>query len=46
MSEQPPLTEAALLERVALGEHTRQQFKRMFNSPDALAENLAMSPTM
>lgn len=31
------LTEATLLERIALGEHTRQQFKRTFNSPDALA---------
>ena len=41
MREQPPLTEAALLERVALGEHTRQQFKRTFNSPDALAAELA-----
>ena len=30
MSE-PALTEAALLERIALGEHTRQQFKRSFN---------------
>lgn len=37
MSE-PPLTEARLLERMALGEHTRQQFKRSFNSPDALAK--------
>lgn len=41
MSEQPPLTEAALLQRVALGEHTRQQFKRTFSSPDALAAELA-----
>lgn len=41
MSEQPPLTEAALLKRIALGEHTRQQFKRSFNSPDALAAELA-----
>jgi predicted HTH transcriptional regulator len=41
MSEQPPLTEAALLERIALGEHTRQQFKRSFNNPDALAAELA-----
>lgn len=40
MSE-PPLTEARLLERMALGEHTRQQFKRSFNSPDALAAELA-----
>ena len=37
----PPLTEATLLERIALGEHTRQQFKRRFNSPDALAAELA-----
>ena len=36
-----PLTEAALLERIALGEHTRQQFKRTFSSPDALAAELA-----
>ena len=36
-----PLTEAALLERIALGEHTRQQFKRTFNHPDALAAELA-----
>ncbi|MDO9568586.1 MAG: putative DNA binding domain-containing protein [Hydrogenophaga sp.] len=36
-----PLTEAELLERIALGEHTRQQFKRTFNSPDALAAELA-----
>lgn len=41
MSEQSPLTEAALLQRVALGEHTRQQFKRTFSSPDALAAELA-----
>lgn len=41
MSEQPPLTEAALLARIALGEHTRQQFKRTFNNPDALAAELA-----
>lgn len=41
MSEQPPLTEATLLQRVALGEYTRQQFKRTFNSPDALAAELA-----
>lgn len=41
MTEQPPLTEAALLQRIALGEHTRQQFKRTFNSPDALAAELA-----
>ncbi|MDO8275075.1 MAG: putative DNA binding domain-containing protein [Serpentinimonas sp.] len=41
MSEQPPLTEAALLQRVALGEYTRQQFKRTFHSPDALAAELA-----
>ena len=41
MNEQPPLTLAALLERMALGEHTRQQFKRTFNSPDALAAELA-----
>src|SRR5574343_589292 len=41
MNEQPPLTEAALLERVALGEHTRQQFKRSFTNPDALAAELA-----
>ncbi len=40
MSE-PALTEAALLERIALGEHTRQQFKRSFNSPDAMAAELA-----
>lgn len=36
-----PLTEAALLERIALGEHSRQQFKRNFHSPDALAAELA-----
>ena len=36
-----PLTETALLERIALGEHTRQQFKRHFNNPDALAAELA-----
>jgi ATP-dependent DNA helicase RecG len=41
MLEQPPLTEATLLERLALGEHTRQQFKRTFNSPDAFAAELA-----
>jgi hypothetical protein len=41
MNEQPPLTETALLERIALGEHTRQQFKRSFNNPDALAAELA-----
>ncbi|MCC7545535.1 MAG: putative DNA binding domain-containing protein [Aquabacterium sp.] len=41
MSEQLPLTEVALLQRVALGEHTRQQFKRTFSSPDALAAELA-----
>lgn len=41
MPEQQPLTEAALLQRVALGEHTRQQFKRTFSSPDALAAELA-----
>ena len=35
-----PLTEAALLERIALGEHSRQQFKRSFHSPDALAAEL------
>ncbi len=29
------MTEATLLARIALGEHTRQQFKRTFNSPDA-----------
>ena len=40
MSEQT-LTEATLRERIALGEHTRQQFKRTFNSPDALAAELA-----
>ena len=40
MSEQQ-LTEATLLQRIALGEHTRQQFKRSFNSPDALAAELA-----
>jgi ATP-dependent DNA helicase RecG len=40
MSEQS-LTEAILLERIGLGEHTRQQFKRTFNSPDALAAELA-----
>lgn len=34
MPDAPPLTEAALLQRVALGEHTRQQFKRSFHSPD------------
>lgn len=36
-----PLTEAELLQQIALGEHTRQQFKRIFNSPDALAAELA-----
>ena len=36
-----PLTEAALLERIALGEHSRQQFKRTFSNPDALAAELA-----
>ena len=41
MRDPPPLTEAVLLQRVALGEHTRQQFKRTFNSPDALAAELA-----
>ncbi len=41
MSELPPLTEATLLERVALGEHSRQQFKRSFTNPDALAAELA-----
>lgn len=40
MNEQP-LTETTLLERIALGEHTRQQFKRTFNNPDALATELA-----
>lgn len=30
-----------MLERIGLGEHTRQQFKRTFNSPDALAAELA-----
>jgi ATP-dependent DNA helicase RecG len=40
MSE-PPLTEATLLARIAQGEHTRQQFKRSFNNPDALAAELA-----
>jgi len=40
MSE-TPFTEAALLARVALGEHTRQQFKRSFHNPDALAAELA-----
>ena len=29
------------MERIALGEHTRLQFKRSFNSPDALAAELA-----
>ncbi|PZV02445.1 MAG: transcriptional regulator [Cyanobium sp.] len=38
---EPPLTEAVLLERIALGEHTRQQFKRNVNNPDALATELA-----
>lgn len=38
---EPPLTEAALVERIALGEHTRQQFKRTFHNPDALAAELA-----
>lgn len=36
-----PLTEAALLERIALGEHSQQQYKRTFNNPDALAAELA-----
>lgn len=40
MSE-TPLTEAALLAHIALGEHTRQQFKRTFTNPDALAAELA-----
>ncbi|MBU2737337.1 AlbA family DNA-binding domain-containing protein [Acidithiobacillus concretivorus] len=40
MSEQP-LTEATLLARIAQGEHTRQQFKRSFHNPDALAAELA-----
>ncbi|ACH84228.1 MULTISPECIES: AlbA family DNA-binding domain-containing protein [Acidithiobacillus] len=40
MSEQP-LAEATLLARIALGEHTRQQFKRSFHNPDALAAELA-----
>ena len=44
MSEQA-LTEAALLERIALGEHTRQQFKRTFSSPDAMAAELGDSFT-
>lgn len=35
------LTEAALQVSIALGEHTRQQFKRQFNNPDALAAELA-----
>ncbi|CAN5881048.1 putative DNA binding domain-containing protein [soil metagenome] len=38
---EPPLDEAALQERIALGEHTRQQFKRHFHNPDALAAELA-----
>ena len=37
----PPFTEAALQERIALGEHYRQQFKRTFNNPDAVAAELA-----
>ena len=41
MREPPPLSEAALLQRLALGEHSRQQFKRTLNSPDALAAELA-----
>lgn len=36
-----PLTEATLLARIAQGEHTRQQFKRSFHNPDALAAELA-----
>ncbi|WP_276965085.1 Fic family protein [Metallibacterium scheffleri] len=40
MNEQP-LTEATLLARIDLGEHTRQQFKRNFHNPDALAAELA-----
>lgn len=40
MSEQP-FTESTLLERIALGEHSRQQFKHTFNSPEALAAELA-----
>lgn len=40
MNEQP-LTEATLLARIAQGEHTRQQFKRNFHNPDALAAELA-----
>lgn len=36
-----PLTETTLRERIALGEHTRQQFKRNFHNPDALASELA-----
>jgi len=35
------LTEVELLQQIALGEHTRQQFKRTFNSPDSLAAELA-----
>ncbi|OGB32735.1 MAG: transcriptional regulator [Burkholderiales bacterium RIFCSPLOWO2_12_FULL_61_40] len=34
------LLEAELLQRIVLGEHSRQQFKRTFNSPDALAAEL------
>ncbi|MDD2713169.1 MAG: ATP-binding protein, partial [Simplicispira sp.] len=35
-----PLTEAELLQQIALGEDSRHQFKRTFNSPDALAAEL------
>jgi ATP-dependent DNA helicase RecG len=35
------MTEAELLQQIALGEDSRQQFKRTFNNPDALAAELA-----
>ncbi|MDO4230679.1 MAG: putative DNA binding domain-containing protein [Lautropia sp.] len=35
------MTEAELLQRIAQGEHSRQQFKRSVSHPDALATELA-----
>jgi len=35
-----PTTAAQLLERIAVGEHSRQQFKRRIKHPDALAAEL------
>ena len=34
------MTEAELLQQIAVGEHSRQQFKRIVNHPDALAAEL------